>query len=101
MNVNIETVVGIENPPSEQSCGIALINRALSLANAVVILAANVNVSGVGLHRECTDDRSFDEQMRALLHHGAIAESARFALIGVHANVMRPLFLFRKKAPLH
>ena len=63
-------------------------------------LAANVDVSDMGTHRETGNKAAFDKRMRVVAHDLAILACAWFRLIGVHHEIGRsPVAAFGHERP--
>ena len=80
---------------------VGFLDRALHRLALIDVLAADVDVASVRLHREARDKAAFDQQMRIVAHHVAVFARARLGLVGVDDEIVRPvLHLFRHEGPL-
>jgi hypothetical protein len=54
------------------------------------VLAADVDVAGMSVHREGGDQAPLDQEMRVMPHDLPVLAGARLRLVGVDHEVMRP-----------
>ena len=69
---------------------IGLVNRGLQMFALPDEFAADVNVTGMGAHREARDQTALDEEMRIVPHDLAVLAGPGFGFIGVDHEIARP-----------
>ena len=67
----------------------------------IAVLAANVNVTGVGVGGQRGDQHALDQLVRIVLDQHSVFTRARLAFIRVHDDVFRLGRCTRNKTPLH
>ncbi len=67
---------------------VGLLDRGLHDLALTHVFAADVDVAGVGLHREAGDQAPLDEQVRVMPHDLAVLAGARLGLVGVDHQVV-------------
>ena len=86
---------------ADQLCGVSLVNGALQRLALADELATDIDIAGMGAHRERGDQAAFDQRMRVVAHDVAILAGARLGLVCIDDEIMRPfLHFFRHEGPL-
>ena len=93
------------SPYPECSCPanprVRLRDRLIHHIDQVAILAANVDVARVRIHRQARDQHAFDQLVRIVLDQHAIFAGAGLALVAVDHDVLGLGRGARHEAPLH
>ncbi len=89
----------LERQPVEQPRGAKLVERLLESRARRCVLLAEVDVALGRLERPHREHRRLEHEMRPELHHVAVLDRPRLALVGVHDDVARAR-LARDRLPL-
>ena len=95
-----EIEAGTEDVLADETGGTRLVQGRLEALVALPDLAVDVVVPALDAHGEGGDGHAFDHLMRVVAQQIAILEGARFALVGVAADVLRSLIGLGHEAPL-
>ena len=80
---------------------IAFVDRSLQSLTFANVLAANVDITRVGVHGERRDQTAFDQRVRIVAHNLAVFAGARLAFVSVDHQIRRATIAFLgHKAPL-
>ena len=102
MDVEVEVPAAAAGVGAEQPGGVALVDRRLHHEVLVVVLAAHVDVAGVGAHRDAGEQAALRQGVRVVPQDVAVLAGAGLGLVGVHHEVVRPpVRLLRHEGPLH
>jgi len=101
MDVEIEVPAGARRVLAEKARRIGLVHRALQRFALADELAAHIDVAGVRIHREGSDETALDELLRIVPHDLAVFAGAGLGLVGVDDEIMRtPARILRHEGPL-
>ena len=102
MHVKIEIPARSRRISPEQTGIIGFLNGGFEDNALVVIFATNIDVAGMGPHREACDQAAFDQCVRIVADNVAILAGARFRFIRIHDQVGRSAIrLLRHEGPFH
>ena len=87
MQVKVEVIARLAGVLADQARVIGLINRGLKRLTLTDIFAADVDVAGIGPHREGRDQRAFDQRMGIVAHDLPVLAGAGFGFVGVDDEV--------------
>ena len=85
--IDVEVPAGFAGIFAHQTCRIGLVNRVLQGFAFADIFATNVDVAGVGIHRERRDQAAFDQSMRIMAHDFTVFAGARLGFVGIDHKV--------------
>ncbi len=91
---NVEIPARLGGVLADQTGFISLVNRSLQGFTLANILAANVDVAGVGVHRERRDQTPFDQRMRIVAHDFAVLAGAGLGFVSVDNQIRRATVAF-------
>ena len=101
MNVEVEIEPGAARVLAEEPRFVSLVDRRLQALALADELAADIDVAGVGGHREAGDQAALGQEVRVMPHDLAVLAGAGLGLVGVDHEVMRPAVrLLRHERPL-
>src|ERR1041385_8523902 len=89
-----------ENVAAEQVVGITLVDGLLKGPVGTAILIANIHIGPAGAGGITGEHDPFEDLVRILFHEDAIVESARFALVGIDAEVNGAGMVLGQEGPL-
>ena len=87
MRVQIEIETGARDIPAEVALRVRLRDYSVQMIDQVAILAADVEITFVRIHRQAGDQNAFDHLKGIVLHQQTILAGAGLALIGVDHDV--------------
>ncbi len=90
VNIEVEVEAGAAGVLAEQLGFVGLVDRGLQPLALADELAAYIDVTGIGAHREAGDQAALDEQVRIVPHDLAVFAGAGLGLVGVDDEIMRP-----------
>ena len=88
VDVHVELEARAHDAVAEDAVLVRLLDRPLQDLRRLRVLAADVDVAGVGLHRPAADRAPLDELVRVVLHEEPVLERARLGLVGVADQVL-------------
>jgi hypothetical protein len=103
MDVEIEIPARAGGVLAQQPGLIGLVDRGLQHHVLVEILAAHIDVAGMGPHADARDQAALDQRMRIVADDVAVLAGARLGLIAIHDEVgWTPVRIgLGHEAPLH
>ena len=100
MQVNVKIPARLGRVRADKTCVISLVNGGLQRLFLADVFAADIDVAGVGIHRERRDQAAFNQRMRVMAHDLAVFAGARLGLVGIDHQIGRtPVAFFRHKRP--
>ena len=99
--------VNVEIPPragsvlADETRVIAFVDRGLERFFLADVLAADIDVAGVRVHREAGDQTAFDQRVRIVSHDLPVFAGARLGFVSVHNQIGRtPVAFLGHEGPL-
>ena len=90
VQVKVKIPAGFGGILAQKARVITFVNRGLQRLTLTDIFAADVDVAGIGPHRERRDQRAFDQRVGIMAHDLAVFAGARFGFVGVDHEIRRP-----------
>ena len=90
MDIEVERPA-VDVVPADQFRLIGLFDRGLKALALLDVFAAEIDVGGLGAHREGGDQRAFDQHMRIVAQDLPILAGAGLGFVGVDDEIVRPL----------
>ena len=87
MQENVEIPTGPRCVATQKTVVIGFINRGLQRFTLADVFAAQIDVAGVRIHRERSDQRALDQRMRIVTHDFAVFTGARLGFISVDDEI--------------
>ena len=79
---------------ADQPRRVSFIDGALQCLALADELAAQIDVAGMGAHREACHQAAFDQRVRIVAQDVAVLAGARLGFVGIDDQIMRPLLHF-------
>ena len=99
--------IDVKIPPAatrilaNKTCVICLVNSCLKCFLFADVFTANINVAGMGLHREARNQAALNQRMRIMAHDFTVFTCTWLGFIRVHDQIRRTtVALFGHEAPL-
>jgi hypothetical protein len=100
VDVHVELEAGAEDAVPEDALLVGLADGVLQDGGSLGVLAADIDVAGLGVDRVAADGAPFDELVRVELHQQAVLERARLGLVRVADQILGLVFPLGDEAPL-
>src|ERR1022692_3230703 len=97
MPINIQIASTAKDVLAKEALCVGIFDRLLHDDRQVAILAANVDVSGIGAHREGCNHHTFDHRMGIVLENQAVFTGSGLTFVAVAQNILGLGGLFGNK----
>ena len=94
MQVKVKIPARFRRIFAKQTRIISFINRGLQRFAFADVFAANVNIAGMGIHRETGNQTAFDQCMRIMAHNFAVFTGARLRFVSINNKIRRTTVTF-------
>ena len=93
-DIEVEIPTGTGGVLAQKARVIGFVDGALQRLALADVFTADVDIAGVGVHRERGDETAFDQRVRIMAHDLAVLAGARFGFVGVDHQIGGPPVAF-------